>query len=124
MIKDTLNFLVDKGVYSLQQDSYNEEDDMNYKYVDQYNSLYQELIVGKIFKHFGIDANLYKKGLFGDFYFDYFFYADDDISWFGKFMIGDEPVYFEIDSVLDRDFSDLNELKEIASRQTTINTIK
>lgn len=108
MIKDIFNYLNQKGVYFLQYDSYNEEEDGNFSFVKQYKLLMQNLIFDKIFKHYGISVEKYQKGEISDFYFDYFFLAEADDRWFGKFMVGDEEVYFEINPIIEGDYSELD----------------
>lgn len=115
-IEDTFKYLDHKGVYFLQFDSYNEEEDGNFSYVKEYNSLIQNLIFNKIFKHYGISIEKYQKGEINDFYFDHFFLAEADDKWFGKFMAGDEVVYFEVDPILEGDYSELDyALSDIAA---------
>ena len=70
-----------KGVEKyLNNSSFNEEDSDNFKYQAEYESLYEKVVVKKIFKHFNINPNNDT-----DLSFNYFENDHDNRGWQGVF---------------------------------------
>ena len=95
-INDILDKLDKAGVEYLQFDAYNEED-YSEKYQQEYIDLFKEIVVNRIFKHFGIDLQ--------DDEISINYFAKENGKWFVSFY---EPeVDTTIDKILNNDFSDL-----------------
>lgn len=98
-VNDILDKLDKAGVEYLQFDAYNEED-YSEKYQSEYIDLFEEIVVNKIFKHFGIDP------LDNGTVVNYF--GKENGKWFVSFY---EPaVDTAIDKILKNDYSNLEEL--------------
>lgn len=100
-----VNAILDKldkaGVDYLQFDAYNEVD-YSEKYQSEYIELFEEIVVNKIFKHFGIDPQD------NEIIVNYF--GKENGKWFVSFY---EPeVDTNIDKILNNDYSDLVELSQ------------
>lgn len=88
------------GVEYLQFDAYNEED-YSEKYQSEYIDLFEEIVVNKIFKHFGIDPQDNETIV------NYF--AKENGKWFVSFY---EPeAIATIEDILNDDYSALKELR-------------
>ena len=99
-VNDILDKLDKVGVEYLQFDAYNEIE-YSEKYQSEYIDLFEEIVVNKIFKHFGID--LEKKEIIVN------YFGKENGKWFVSFY---EPeVDTNIDKILNNDYSDLEELK-------------
>lgn len=99
-VNDILDKLDKVGVEYLQFDAYNEVD-YSEKYQSEYIDLFEEIVVNKIFKHFGIDP------LDNETIVNYF--GKENGKWFVSFY---EPeVDTTIDKILNNDYSDLKELR-------------
>lgn len=98
-INDILDKLDKAGVEYLQFDAYNEVE-YSEKYQSEYIDLFEEIVVNKIFKHFGIDPQNNETIV------NYF--GKENGKWFVSFY---EPeVDTNIDKILNNDYSDLVEL--------------
>lgn len=104
-VRGTLKFLKKQGVKYLDFTTFNEED-YDPKYQEQYEFLYNKIVVKKIFKHFGILP------FNNELIFNFFGYEDG--HWYGSFYEPD-GVTFDLKKVLHNDFSELEYLKEYAT---------
>lgn len=100
LLTDKVSAILDKldevGVEYLEFDSYNEED-YSEKYQPEYIDLFEEIVVNKIFKHFGIDP------LDNETSVNYF--AKEKGKWIVSFY---EPeVCTTIEKILNNDYSEL-----------------
>lgn len=98
-----VNAILDKldkaGVEYLQFDAYNEED-YSEKYQSEYIDLFEEIVVNKIFKHFGIDPQDNETIV------NYF--AQENGKWFVSFYEPEAIANFE--DILNGNYSTLKEL--------------
>ena len=105
-IENIINFLDRKGVTYLDYFAFNEVED-NSEYVNLYRKQYLNLrdtVVNKIYSYFDINPD------YDDVSFEYFGHDNSNKSWYGAF---DKPkLYFDIDKVLEGDYSQLEELKK------------
>lgn len=99
-----VNVIVDKldreGVEYLQFDAYNEED-YSEKYQSEYIDLFEEIVVNKIFKHFGIDPQD-NETIVG-------YFAKENGKWIVWFNEPEATATFE--DILNGDYSALKELR-------------
>ena len=95
-VNNILNKLDKAGVEYLEFDAYNEED-YSEKYQAEYIDLFEEIVVNKIFKHFGIDSQDNETIV------NYF--AKEKGKWIVSFY---EPeVCATIEKILNNDYSEL-----------------
>ncbi len=98
-----VNVIVDKldkaGVEYLQFDAYNEED-YSEKYQSEYIDLFEEIVVNKIFKHFGIDPQD-NETIVG-------YFAKENGKWIVWFNEPEATATFE--DILNGNYSSLKEL--------------
>lgn len=103
-VKGIERYLDKKGVEYLDYFSFNEEDDDNSDYQAEYETLYEKVVVEKIFKHFNIvprnDTDLS---------FNCFENDRDGRGWRGVFYEPEE-LSFSVDKVMNNDFSGLEQL--------------
>ena len=99
-----VNVIVDKldraGVEYLQFDAYNEED-YSEKYQSEYIDLFEEIVVNKIFKHFGIDPQG-NETIVG-------YFAKENGKWIVWFNEPEATATFE--DILNGNYSSLKELR-------------
>ncbi|WP_323059102.1 hypothetical protein [Limosilactobacillus reuteri] len=99
-----VNVIVDKldraGVEYLQFDAYNEED-YSEKYQSEYIDLFEEIVVNKIFKHFGIDPQD-NETIVG-------YFAKENGKWIVWFNEPEATATFE--DILNGNYSSLKELR-------------
>ena len=79
-VKGVEKYLNKRGIAYLDYSSFNEEDSDNFKYQAEYESLYEKVVVKKIFKHFNINPNNDT-----DLSFNYFENDHDNRGWQGVF---------------------------------------
>lgn len=103
-VKGIERYLDKKGVKYLDYFSFNEEDDDNFNYQAEYETLYEKVVIEKIFKHFNIDPRNDT-----DLSFNYFENDHDDRGWCGVFYEPEE-LSFSVDKVMNNDFSGLEQL--------------
>lgn len=102
-VRGTLSFLDKNDVKYLDFTSFNEEG-FDQRYVDQYRTLYNKVIVKKLFKHFDILP------FNNDVIFNFFGRDDNSHNWYGVFYEPEE-LTFDLKKVLKGDFSGLEELR-------------
>lgn len=106
-VKTTLETLKQSGVIYLDADGYSTkeyDEEVNDKYSKQYDVLFDELIVNKIYKALGIDT------YYSDVAFNFFELVNG--YWFGVFY---EPyLVFDVEKVLNGDLSELSAIKKYA----------
>ena len=99
-----VNGILDKldkaGVEYLQFDAYNEED-YSEKYQSEYIDLFEEIVVNKIFKHFGIDPQD-NETIVG-------YFAKENGKWIVWFNEPEATATFE--DILNGNYSSLKELR-------------
>lgn len=105
-VKDIERYLDKKGVKYLDYFSFNEEDDDNFDYQAEYETLYEKIVIAKIFKHFNIDPRNNT-----DLSFNYFENDHDERGWCGVFYEPEE-LSFSVDKVMSNDFSGLEQLRQ------------
>lgn len=105
-VRGTIKFLNKSAVKYLDFTAYNEEE-FNQRYVSQYETLYNKVIVKKLFKHFDILP------FNNDVIFN-FFGRDDNSNWYGVFYEPEE-LTFDLNKVLKGDYSGLEELKKYSA---------
>lgn len=98
-IKGILDKLDKAGVEYLQFDAYNEED-YSEKYQSEYIDLFEEIVVNKIFKHFGIDPQD-NETIVG-------YFAKENGKWIVWFNEPEATATFE--DILNGNYSSLKEL--------------
>ena len=98
-VNDILDKLDKAGVEYLQFDAYNEVD-YSEKYQSEYIDLFEEIVVNKIFKHFGIDPQD-NETIVG-------YFAKENGKWIVWFNEPEATATF--DKILNNDYSDLKEL--------------
>lgn len=103
-VKGIERYLDKKGVKYLDYFSFNEEDDDNFDYQAEYETLYEKVVIEKIFKHFNIDPRNNT-----DLSFNYFENDRDGRGWCGVFYEPEE-LSFSVDKVMNNDFSGLEQL--------------
>lgn len=103
-VKDIERYLDKKDVKYLDYFSFNEEEDDNFDYQAEYETLYEKVVVEKIFKHFNIDPRNNT-----DLSFNYFENDRDGHGWCGVFYQPEE-LSFSVDKVMNNEFSGLEQL--------------
>ena len=100
-IINTLKKLDQAGVKYLDFDAYNEVD-RSLKYRSEYEDLFEEVVVGLIFKHFKI-APQNNESIFN-------FFGKENGAWYVAFY---EPeIYADLGKILHGDYSELEALRE------------
>lgn len=100
-VNDILAKLDKAGVEYLQFDAYNEED-YSAKYQSEYIDLFEEIVVNKIFKHFGIDPQN-NETVVG-------YFAKENGKWLVWFNEPEATATFE--DILNGHYSSLKELQK------------
>lgn len=106
-VRGTINFLNKNGVKYLDFTAFNEEE-FSQHYVAQYETLYNKVIVNKLFKHFDILP------FNNDVIFNFFGREDNSKNWYGVFYEPEE-LTFDLNKVLKGDYSGLEELKNYSA---------
>lgn len=106
-VRGTIKFLNKSAVKYLDFTAYNEEE-FNQRYVSQYETLYNKVIVKKLFKHFDILP------FNNDVIFNFFGRDDNSKNWYGVFYEPEEVV-FDINKVLKGDYSGLEALRKYSA---------
>lgn len=103
-VRRTIKFLEKNGVQYLDYTAFNEKEFDN-RFMQQYEILYQKVIVKKLFKHFDI-LPLNNEAIFN-------FFEKNNGKWYGVFYEPD--VIFELNKVLKNDFTGLEELHDYSA---------
>lgn len=101
-VHNVIKYLNKHNINYLDFDAYNEEE-INNRFQQQYITLYNEVIVDGLFKHFHIEPLNNDPIIFN-------FFEKDKGKWYGVFYEPNE-LTFSLNKVLNNDFSDLERLR-------------